>query len=405
MSAQVSAGAIAPLKMLGQDGITLDPTASAPTINATTGIFSGPFPPTDGISLGLAAFLPEVLDSGTLALVIDSVVPGYQDVDGFGVSTSVLYYLSVGVQKLVVPVDQDLGAADADKSVGFPALFAVDNKARVYGGDSTFPIYGSTGLSLPGAWRITAWGRGQANTNPANSSENGPRWWAGAANENTPNPNEIVCTPSVGSCTEGVTGGFTNMSRNAGALPGVDTIFHVQGYSTVGSVPQRDFETITAGVTRAADFTVHWGAGGVIDSVHDVTHHVRVPFKTGIRASWGLLTDASFAGYGGTSRDGKNNLLTWSDIYCVAPVTAYIGAGNSRCNPGVNLVSTATLSPIATSSASFAGTATQAATGNGFIFYLNGHFFLTSWWRRWSSPQAPCPRPAPCGTRGSMRAL
>src|SRR5438046_490631 len=169
VSAQVSAGAIAPLKMLGQDGITLDPTASAPTINATTGIFSGPFPPTDGISLGLAAFLPEVLDSGTLALVIDSVVPGYQDVDGFGVSTSVLYYLSVGAQKLVVPVDQDLGAADADKSVGFPAPFAVSNKARVYGAASTSPTHASTGLSLPGARRLPPCGRAQPNPTPANS--------------------------------------------------------------------------------------------------------------------------------------------------------------------------------------------------------------------------------------------
>src|SRR5438445_5363399 len=153
--------------MTGQDGAVLDPTASPPKIDATTGIFAGPMPPTNGLSLGLAAFLPEVLDSGLLSLVIDSIQPGYQDIDAVGTSAPVTYFMSFGAQKLVVPLNQDLAATEVAKSSGFPALFAVQKKAVVFGGNATFPIYGSVGLTAPGAWRITAWGRGEANSNPA----------------------------------------------------------------------------------------------------------------------------------------------------------------------------------------------------------------------------------------------
>ena len=389
-SAQVAAGQLSPLALIGTDNVPLNPNATPPTINATTGIFSGPAPPTDGIALVLAAFLPDVLDTGTLTLTIDSIQPGYQDIDGIGSSTALKYFLRVqtpgGTQNFVIPVGQDLGSGEVTVSVGFPALFAVQNKAVTFGGDSTFPIYGSTGPTVPGTWRITGWGRGQANTDPANSSRNGPRWWlvspSGTANENAADPNSNVCTPSVGTCQTGVNG-FTGISvldggLNAGRIidPANDTvrIFHVQGYSTVQSVPQRDIETLLSSVARAADFTIHWGAGGVIDSVHDVTHHMQVPFKSLVRASWGLITAASFTTFGGPAPDGNNALLTWSDIYCVAPIRAML----TRCGggPSAAMQSTATLTPIAMTPSLYANTSGLSATGNGFIFYLNGHFFL-----------------------------
>ncbi len=392
-SAQVATGQLSPLALIGTDNVPLDPNATPPTINATTGIFSGPAPPTDGIALGLAAFLPDVLDSGTLTLNIDSVTPGYQDIDGIGSSTALTYFLRVvtpsKTDTLVIPVNQDLGSGEVTASVGFPALFAIQNKAATFGGDSTFPIYGSTGPTVPGTWRITGWGRGQANGDPANSSRNGPRWWlAGTggtittSNEQAPDPNINVCAPSVGTCQTGVNG-FTGISvldggLNAGRIidPANDTvrIFHVQGYSTVQSVPQRDLETLLSSVARAADFRVYWGAGGVIDSVKDVTHHILVPFKSVVRASWGLITAASFTTFGGPAPDGNNALLTWSDIYCVAPIRGML----TRCGggPSAAMQSTATLTPIAMTPSLFANTSGLSATGNGFIFYLNGHFFL-----------------------------
>lgn len=372
-SAQVVTGSLSALQLIGEDNAPLNPDAPLPTLDATTGEFSGPMPPTNGVQLGLAAFLPEVLDTGTLTLTIKDVQAGYGSVD-FAPARNVNYVLEVstpsGDTTFTIPVPQDVGSVETPASAGFPALFAVQSKAALFGGDSTFPIYGSAGVSIPGAWRITAWGRGSINGDPANSDFNGPRWWEGAPNENTADPNGVLCSPAAGGCVLG------DLSRNAGALADLTGLFHVQGYSSVNSVPQRDLETITSGVSRAADMDVYWGAGGVVDSVHDVTHHVTVPFSTQAKASWGIITDQTFADttFGGTPKDGNNALLTWSDIYCVAPIRAFIG----QCGGGPNALmkSTATLSPIALKSSSFNNTPTLTATGNGFIFYLNGHFFL-----------------------------
>jgi len=368
-SAQVVNGQLSPLQLLGQDGTALNANAPMPSLDATTGEFAGPIPPTNGVSLGLAAFLPQILDTGTLKLSIDSVVPGYGSVD-FSPALPLTYYLSFGTQHFAVPIFQDVGATVVAASVGFSALKAVQKKASVFGGDSTFPIYGSAGVTIPGTWRIIGWGRGEANSSPPNSSNNGPRWWSGTPNENTADPNRDMCVTSRGSCAPGVAGfsQITNASQNSGRLinAGNDTVrlFHVQGYSTVGSVPQRDLETILSGVTRAADFQVFWGTAGKIDSVHDVTHHVTVPFNIRIRASWGLLTDASFT---------QPHLLTWADIYCVRPAPAYIG----QCGANASMQNTATLTPIAVASThDLSQTPGLTATGNGFIFYLNGAFFL-----------------------------
>ncbi|HKE90458.1 MAG TPA: T9SS type A sorting domain-containing protein [Gemmatimonadales bacterium] len=369
-SAQVVSGQLSALKLVGQDGVTLNPDAPLPTLDATTGEFSGAAPPTNGTSLGLAAFLPEVLDTGSLTLIVDSIVPGYVSID-FAPSVPLTYYLSVetpgGTQHVVIPVQQDLSSVNTSATVGFPALFAVQSKATVFGGDSTFQINGSGGVTIPGTWRITGWGRGSINGDPASSDFNGPRWWQGAPNENTPNPNSKLCSPAAGACVE------ADLSLNAGSLADLTGLFHVQGYSTVNSNPTRDMESMTSGVARAADFDVYWGAAGAIDSVHDATHHVTVPFSDKIRASWGLLTAASFAGVTGAP-DSSNALLTWTDIFCAAPATPMFNKCGATAAPFMNA---ATLSPIAITASTFANAKTiTTATGNGFIFYLNGHFFL-----------------------------
>ena len=53
---------------------------------------------------------------------------------------------------------------------------------------------------------------------------------------------------------------------------------------------------ITGWCPRAADYNVYWGAGGMMDSVIDVTHNVSVPVAliqgTGILTlggTWGIL--------------------------------------------------------------------------------------------------------------------
>jgi len=238
-------------------------------------------------------------------------------------------------------------------------------------------LFGSAGVSTSGTWRLQSWGRGDANGDPANSSYNGPRLWTGTANENTNDPNGLQCHPASGACAQ------PDLSRNGGGIPGVG-IFSINSYLTVQNNPPRQAEGVGATVTRAADFRIVWGANGAIDTVFDETHKIAVPFKTKVRASWGILNDSSFilAGTAAASTpDTANDKLTWTDMYCVDPIGAFVAP--TRCgapgNPAAVLQNHARLSPVVFQSSTFGGAAglgATAPTGNGFMLYLNGHFFL-----------------------------
>lgn len=373
-SGQFVGASISEPQLVGAKGEPLDPSASLPTLDPATGIFSGKMPPTDQFVASLAAFIPEVLAGGQVDVRIDSIVPGSSATPNVPSPVPALYYVTgagpTGASQVVIPLQFDCCDADAPITTRYvPVVNSDAAKASVYGGDGTFSLYSSLSIQAPGTWRTTSWGRGSINGAPANSDFNGPRWWTGAANENTNDPNGVLCAPASGGCV------LADLSRNAGALPGV-SIFHPQSYSSVPSANQRDLEGVTSGVTRAADFRVVWGANGAIDTVFDETHLVPVAFSPKIRASWGILNDSSFVATAG-SRDGKNTLLTWSDPFCVDPMPVVLPA---VCAIGgtapAALMDHARLSPIALSSSSLAGTAALTTTGNGFIFYLNGHFFL-----------------------------
>ena len=371
-SGQETAGGTQPMQLLGADGTVLNAAAPLPTIDAATGIFSGPMPPADGIGVTPELFQTHLLEDGSFTVTVDSVVPG-----AALANRPAIYHLHVGgaglTRAVVVPVVMDGFSQERGTSVRFPAVALSDSQARRFGGDSTYALTATAAITVPGTWRMASWGRGDANADPSNSPQNGPRWWTGAPNENTARPNELVCTPAAGACVQ------PNLTRNAGTLAGVDTLFHIQAYSTVPNVPMRDLEAIGATVYRAADMRVYWGTNGAIDSVADVTHRVRVPYSPKLRASWGILNDSSFI-LGGTTQaqtaDGNNALLTWSDIFCVDPVPAYLGqCGGSAQSPAV-LQNHARLGVVSARSSTYAATASLPATGSGFIFYVNGHFFL-----------------------------
>lgn len=373
-SGQFAGASISAPQLVGAKGEPLDPSAPLPTIDPATGILSGPMPPTDQFVASLAAFIPEVLVGGEVNVRIDSIVPGSSATPNVPSPEPTLYYVTgagpTGASQVVIPLQLDCCDVDAALTTRYvPVVNSDSAKASVFKGDGTFSLYSSLSIQAPGTWSTTSWGRGSINGVPANSDFNGPRWWTGAANENTNDPNGVICAPASGGCV------LADLSRNAGGLPGV-TIFHPQSYSTVPSAPQRDLEGVTSGVTRAADFHVVWGTNGAIDTVFDDTHLVPVPFSTKIRASWGILNDSSFDATTG-SKDGKNNLLTWSDPYCVDPLPAVLPTSCAiGASAPASLMNHARLSPIALTSSTFAGTSGLAATGNGFIFYLNGHFFL-----------------------------
>ncbi len=372
-SGQEVVGTLSPQQLLGADGTVLDPTAALPTIDATTGIFSGPMPPTNGITAGFSAFIPQVLASGNVTVTVDSVIPGENMVG----SRDVVYWFTGKGAGAPVKFSASFsrgaiatGSGTASGSANFLATAMDSAAAARFGGDNSYSLYGSATVSDAGNYRLGSKARADANGDPTGPN-NGPRWWAGAANENTNDPNGADCYAQMGSysCV------LADLSRNAGAIAGVG-IFSIRAYQTVsGSTPARNIEGITSGVMRAADFRWYWGANGAVDSVVDVTHHVRVPFEPNLRASWGILNDSSFAATV-TSADGNNALLTWSDYACVDPIPTYLGlCGGAAGTPAV-FQNHARLTPVAFTSSSYAGTSGLTATGNGFILYLNGEFFV-----------------------------
>jgi len=115
-----------------------------------------------------------------------------------------------------------------------------------------------------------------------------------------------------------------------------------------------------------------------------------VPFSPKVRASWGILNDSSFVRVVNKASvpDTSITRLTWSDYSCVAPFPAYFGicggAGNwTSPDSGAVFQNHARLSPVTFKAGTYttgtSGTrawAAAPATGNGFILYLAGNFFL-----------------------------
>ncbi|HYK12270.1 MAG TPA: hypothetical protein VEV39_15825 [Gemmatimonadales bacterium] len=359
---------------------------TAPTIDATTGEFSGPSQPTNTLSLGFPAFLPELVDSGTMTMTIDSVLPGQNPVD-YGLSIATTYYIttqsSAGVSHIAINIQTDATVGEPSASGNFtgPKITHGTN----YGGDTSFSLAGQVTLSVPGPWRLAGPGRGAANSNPAGSGFTGDRWWGGgAANENTADPTKGMCNAS-GGCS--VLGGTSmtpaKLAQTAGSIPGVTIIGAIQAYNTTPNYPLRDMETSTSTVYRAADFALYWGTGGAIDSVVDLTHQVRVPFNSKLRASYGIIDSTSFVGVP-DDVDGNPNVLTWGDVMCVDPLNATVAGqfGYGCANP-VPMRDTAHLGQISTQFvADSTGASNQplvsATQARGFILYLAGKFWAVA---------------------------
>ena len=378
-SGQETAGTLGAPQLIGADGNPV--TGTMPTVDATTGEFSGPMPPADGIGLGFVAFVPQIVNSGNLSVTVDSIVPA----DGWDGAAGTVFYTTssaLGAFKKSQSVLVDLTNVAGSVGGPFPALNGVQSKSTRYGGDSTYTMYGSLNLSWPGTWQVTNWGRGAANNSPAGNDKQGPRWWVGSPNENTPNPNSGMC----GAANFGCIPTPADFAKTAGSLGAGNQVGIIEGYMTGPSTPMRQIHAMTSYLARAADFKVFWGASGAVDSVKDVTHNVKVPFNSILRASWGILNDSSFTNTDATlTPDKTNSVLRWDDVTCIAPVagassimlaalTAPQTCGGAAQTPAF-LMNHARLSPVAFLSSGF-GAASSAATGNGLIFYISGQFFV-----------------------------
>ena len=334
--------------LFGRSGEPLE-IGAVPAIDPTAGTFAGPMPPTNAFDMNFVAFAPQLLGPGQYAIRVDSVLPDYyggtyhmtvlttgQQFTVGGDLTNILSGTTTArVEELpVVSVESDptvradLRAQGVDAPPLAGALNSTVTLSRIHYASATMDWTGK----VPGFW----------NLDPVNDQSGGSRWFAGA-NESTPDP------------TLGETTG--------GSLPGINTIFSPQPYigmatydgGITGDLFRRFYQTVFA-LHRSADMQVFWGATG-IDSIVDVTHDVRVPFSTHIRASWGFIPDSD-----------ANGELTWGDITRLAG-TEVVGSWGGTHPDKVPLSQTPVVLPTDVDG-------DLVADGSGFALYIAGEPFF-----------------------------
>ncbi|HJR16856.1 MAG TPA: T9SS type A sorting domain-containing protein, partial [Gemmatimonadales bacterium] len=297
------------------------------------------------------------------------------------------YYLTgvsgADVAQVSLPIVQDQTSLTASNFTYFSAITPDPALAQRFGGSDQFKLTARILMNLRGNYYTNSWGRGCVNAASGFTASatlgvtgcdyNGQRWFDGPS----PQTNETVDDPQAPHPVTN-TGSITTGFNNAGGLTGVSTIHIPHSYWTLQNL-YRQVEGAMGGVQRAADFNVYWGAGGLIDSVIDVTHNLAVPFSPTIGSSYGVLN--TVAGAAGLSSDGQPGVLTASDMGCVAPWNTFPSVGGSAgvipCaeGPAYVLSQTAIPGPVAV----YNGTTANAATatplpGAGFILWLPGTY-------------------------------
>ena len=361
-------------ELVGRAGALVDDVL--PTIDPVTGRLSKRMPPANGASLLLGDLVPELLEgSGEVALVLDSIA-----VEGFAAASSVdaVYHLRAvtphGTSTIAVPIRLSATTGVTSASGRFEALRYDPARVAANGGSAaTFGVGASFALNFPGGYYATVRSRGCVNRAPgfpsfgSACSNNGPRWFIGTS-PTTPDPN--ASNPDRFN---------TGLSRvefnNVGRLPGVRVIHEPRAYDDYSNT-YRDVEAVLMPFLSAADYAVHWGAGGTIDSVIDLTHDVAVPFAEQLGASWGILN--AQATQNGASYFDQRSTLTTTDAGCLEPLRTLNPGGIACTGPAAALGRTVVPGPVAYSST---GATTgirnaQAAAGLGFVLYLKGHLFL-----------------------------
>ncbi len=352
-------------------GVVLDPTQPLPTIDPTTGQFSGPFPPAKSWTIGFGDFVASVLStSGSFSATLDSIALG----SPYGGSPHVYWWTAASgpdtsTFSIPITMNQEIGVVSG--SAQFGAVAVNPSLAARYGGGQGYTLQGKVSMKLSGPDYASLYGRGCVNgragfTTNSGCSYNGSRWFDGPSPAN----NETKVDPIEGN-QPNFSGNTVTNFNNAGELSGVVTIQNTQAYQSVGGGEYRPVEGIKAGAHRAADYNVYWGSGGAIDSVIDVTHNVVVPFSPTIGGTWGVLNAADAATTG--CFDGRTE-LTSTDLGCVEPVRS-LGTSISGSDT-YTLSQTVVPGPVSFFSPSLsAATSSPVATNAGFVLAMPGDWF------------------------------
>jgi hypothetical protein len=351
--------------------------STLPSIDPATGRFSGKMPPANNVSLGYFGQFIQGLYNGSQSFSATLTGMSLGDARN-GVPVNYYWHVNAATgdtTNFVVSLTQSTTTTNATAgSPPFPATTVDPTLAAKYGLTQTFVQSGQLNQGLAGYEVTNGFGRGCFidQTLGDNCGLNGPRWFSG--------PNETRADPNLGNDLAG--GAAPSSVNNAGELPGVVTLQAVQGYVQMDG-GYRAVESFLGGATRAADFNLYWGAGGVVDSVIDITHNVPVPFADSMGSSWGILNTSAAPA---TETDGQPALLTVLDFGCVAPYKdpnrqpdAVLIQNATDCSTGpVHLLSnTAVPGAIAIYGGALAnGLAATPNPNPGFGLYLAGHIFM-----------------------------
>ncbi len=378
-------------------GVNLSVGATIPTIEPTTGRFSGKQPPADNIQLGFSGGLAATIFSGTGTFSARLLGLGLGDSRN-SIPVTYTYETSSAsgvLDTIAIAIAQPVDTANPQMLSGpVPAATADPSLAAKFGVPAGFVQNGQVTQGLVGYQFTEAYGRGCHIDDlfGGNCTYNGPRWFSGS--------NETRADPNAGNVAGS---GDATDNNNAGELPGVLTIQHPQSYHQVGG-EFRAIEAALAGAVRAADYNVYWGAGGLVDSVIDLTHNVPVPFiAESLGGGWGFLNQANTSAAG--SADARPANLTVLDYGCVFPLNDpsrqpdqpfAFSNGASNCTVAYTLSNTAVPGSTVISGGGAAEIAAAPARPNpGFSMYLAGDIFMFE-----LAPGAGVPAP---GTIWTMR--
>jgi hypothetical protein len=346
-------------------GVNVSQGAVTPTIDPTTGQFSGKQPPADNIELGFAGAFAQTLFTGTGTFSATLIGLGLGDTRN-GIPINFTYETSSAAGTLdtvSLSVVQPLDNTNPQGQSGpAPAATADPALSARFDLPPGFVQNGQVTQGIVSYQRHVAYGRGCQIDQlfGTGCTYNGPRWFSG--------PNETKVDPNAGNVAG--TGDATD-NNNAGELPGLLTVWNPQSYHQIGG-GHRVVEAVFGGAARAADFNVYWGAAGLVDSVIDLTHNVPVPFMAdSLGGGWGFLNQASTSA--ALSGDATTD-LTVADYGCVFPLNDAARQPDQvyACPAGV----TYTFSNTAVPGSLRIGADVAARPNPGFSMYLAGHVFF-----------------------------
>lgn len=395
--------------MVGDDGVALEPPSFfGPDVDRETGIFGGPFPPTDAFEQTLLPIVPQLMPEFELLVTIDSIVARASgnltsDTQEFAPSASGLCeevgpdgrtsspFGACWDMYLTVTRDGTSRSMRADgytpwwSAFGEPGIaeFSLVDTEVAYD-EAALDAFGVPGgaasalLEARAGEAIASAAAEGAQNRRFETFHGGARWFAGNSADGAVN---TIADPA--------------RYRRVGHLPGVDTIFAPIAYTPSdandtgpwddGSVQfeKQCFSRALAFLDRAADLVFTWQPDGSV-AVRDVTHRVDVPFSGRAGASWGFLT---------TDANG-NGVIDWHDFNYIdgaLPIIRQVDGGpcnaaeNTRFDPdgsarSVSLVSEAERVPTSRAGMDLAMDLEAGAplphTGAGFGLYVAGHRFI-----------------------------